>query len=333
LSTAAAQSSQSSLPDAAYATVGVVGARGYVGRELVRLALAHPRLRLAFASSESGAGNSISDEVPGAPDDLQYESLNFARVHSDPPDIIVLALPNGESERFMQGFAPVHRKPRLVLDVGADHRFDDAWTYGLAESFAPAIVSASQIANPGCYATAMHLALRPLVGNGAVSACCFGVSGYSGAGATPSERNNPDVLRDNLLPYSLSGHLHERESSRHLGLPLRFAPSVAVFFRGIVLTAMITLDEPMESDALVSLYDSHYASSPLVRTLGRKVPSLHDVVASPFADVGGLEINRDDPRQVTAVCALDNLLKGAASQAIQNINLAMGWPVTEGLLP
>jgi len=310
-----------------------VGARGYVGRELVRLALSHPRLRLAFASSESGAGNPISDEVPGAPSDLHYEALDDERVHNDPPDVIVLALPNGESERFMRGFAPSQRTPRLVLDVGADHRFDETWIYGLAETFAPAIASASRIANPGCYATAMHLALRPLVGRGAVSACCFGVSGYSGAGATPSERNNPDILRDNLVPYALSGHLHERESSRHLGLPLRFAPSVAAFFRGIILTAMITLEEPLDTNALCALYDSHYASDPLVRTLGRNVPSLHNVVETPFADVGGLEVSRDDPRQVTAVCALDNLMKGAASQAIQNINLAMGWPVTEGLLP
>lgn len=331
--TAAAQSSQSSSRSAGHATVGVVGARGYVGRELVRLALSHPRLRLAFAFSESGAGNPISDEVPRAPSHLRYEALDDERVHSDPPDVIVLALPNGESERFMSGFTPSQRTPRLVLDVGADHRFDDTWTYGLAETFAPSIASASRIANPGCYATAMHLALRPLVGRGAVSACCFGVSGYSGAGATPSERNNPDVLRDNLLPYALGGHLHERESSRHLGLPLRFAPSVASFFRGIILTAMITLEKPTDTDSLCAIYDSHYAGDPLVRTLGRNIPSLHSVVETPFADVGGIEVNRDDPRHMTAVCALDNLMKGAASQAIQNINLAFGWPVTEGLLP
>ncbi len=311
------------------ANVGILGARGYVGRELVRLILAHPHLNLAFATSDSGAGKPIADTIPGAPHDLRFIETESAMEDLDAADVLILALPNGAAEEVVKNSAA----PRLTIDISADHRFHQDWTYGLAETFGEDIRTASRIANPGCYATAMHLALRPLADLGVASAHCFGVSGYSGAGATPNDRNDPNTLRDNILPYALANHGHEREASHHLGMPVRFAPSVAPFFRGLMVTALVTLNEPIDTDALGEHFVQHYADAPFVRALNAETPSLHNVVNTPYADIGLLTVDRNDPRQVAVVCAIDNLMKGAASQAIQNINLALGLAPTDGLLP
>lgn len=305
----------------------MIGARGYVGRELVRLIGAHPRLELALATSEGCAGSPVA----GAEAALRYAHAEPGEVAGAGLDVIVLALANGSSVSFLESLERAGAAAPIVLDISADHRFAPDWVYGLPESFARQLAGARRIANPGCYATAMHLALKPLVGMFSTPAHCYGVSGWSGAGATPNDRNDADCLRDSILPYSLVGHLHEREAAHHLNAPVRFAPSVAPFFRGIMLTALVTLDRETNTDEIVRRFESAYASEPLLTFTRDRMPTLGEVVQTPGAMIGGVCVDGADARRIGVVCALDNMLKGAASQAVQNLNLALGFDPAEGL--
>ncbi len=311
------------MPETGPLKVGLVGARGHVGTELLRLIGAHPSLELAYASSRSLVGTPV-----------QIAPMDF--IDSDPSvverdaDVIVLALPNNASRPYIDAIERA-RPGALVIDLSADRRFDDAWVYGLSEHNADAIRAARRVSNPGCYATALHLALRPIIDLCALPPHCFGVSGYSGAGTSPSDKNNPEIVTGNILPYAITGHLHEREVSRHLGTSVRFAPSVGGHFRGIVLTALCELRDPVSPGDLAARYERAYASCPFVRFDADSPIDLRGVAKTNTARVGAISVDTEDPRRVGVVCSLDNLLKGAASQAVQNINLALGLGETEGL--
>ena len=152
---------------------------------------------------------------------------------------------------------------------------------------------------------------------------CFGVSGYSGAGTTPSDKNNVELLRDNLMPYSLADHMHEREVSAHLGVPVEFMPHVAPHFRGITLTANLWLREPVTVDWVRARYEQRYAGEPLVEVVEpaswvSRIAGRHGVEIGGFTGAPG-------GKRLVVVATLDNLLKGAATQAMQNINIALGF--------
>lgn len=149
---------------------------------------------------------------------MAYENLDATAVAAKRAEAVFLALPNGKAAPFVAAIE--QDKPQTaIVDLSADFRFDDAWYYGLPELTRTRYTGERRIANPGCYATAMQIAIAPLAGQLAAPPSCFGVSGYSGAGTTPSDRNDPEKLRDNLMPYQLVGHMHEREVSRRLGFP------------------------------------------------------------------------------------------------------------------
>ena len=174
-------------------TVGIVGARGHAGAELVRLLAGHPRFALAFVSSRALAGEQVREHVPAYRGDLRYS----APEHEDLPglgaDAVVLALPNGKAAACVAAYDAAGQAP-VIVDLSADHRFDDAWHYGLPELTRARAAGARRIANPGCYATAMQLAVAPLVPFLDGPAHVFGVSGYSGAGKKPSPRNSARVF-------------------------------------------------------------------------------------------------------------------------------------------
>jgi N-acetyl-gamma-glutamyl-phosphate reductase len=306
------------------ARVGLVGARGYVGGEVVRLLARHPRAEIAFVTSRSTPGA----PVPGI-EGLAFEDLSPEEIAERGADAVVLALPNGLSPALVAAIDAAH--PRTVIvDVSGDHRVDPDWVYGLPELFRTQLEGAHRIANPGCYATAAALVIAPVAPLLDGPAHAFGVSGYSGAGTTPSPRNDVEALRDNLLPYSLAGHAHEREVTRHAG-PVNLMPHVAPFFRGLSMTVSMTLREPTSLEALKERYLAAYAGEPLVQ-LADEIPVLRAVAGRPEAIVGGFAV---DPsrRRAVVVSVLDNLLKGAASQAVQNLNLALGLPERMGLEP
>ena len=308
-------------------TIGIVGARGHVGAELVRLVAAHPRLELSFVSSRELHGQRVADHVDADVGELRYTALEPGDAGSR-ADAVVLALPNGRSQPWIAALAQAAGDP-IVIDLSADHRFDHRWHYGLPELGRSRGHRHRHVSNPGCYATAMQLAIAPMRALVEGPAQCFGVSGYSGAGTSPSDRNDVDKLRDNLMPYALAGHVHEREASVQLGHPVEFMPHVAPHFRGLSVTANLHLSRQCTLGEIVERYLDAYADEPLVK-VSNAVPWINDVAGQHHAAIGGFTVTSDG-RRLVVVCALDNLLKGAATQAMQNLNLAFGFDELTGI--
>jgi N-acetyl-gamma-glutamyl-phosphate reductase len=309
--------------------VGLVGARGHVGGELIRLIAVHPNMELAFVSSRERAGQKLAAHEHDYRGDLAYVAYGPREVAQQKVDAVILALPNGMAGAFVAAIDALAAKT-VVIDLSADFRFDDDWYYGLPELTRTHAAGKIRVSNPGCYATAMQLALAPVVGLLAGPAQCFGVSGYSGAGTSPSDKNDPGKLRDNLMPYALIGHVHEREVSRQLAHPVEFMPHVAPHFRGITMTVNLHFLEAQNPDALWARYQQRYANERLIRIV-EKAPWVSEVAGRHFAELGGLTLSADGRRAVI-VCTLDNLLKGAATQAMQNLNLALGQTEFDGIV-
>lgn len=295
--------------------VGVVGARGYVGTQLLPMILRHPGLELAWVTSSSQSG----EPVQGAPS-LKYQAADPSLVESD-VDVVILALPNGESNAWVGGAGD-----RLVVDLSSDHRADEAWVYAQPERFRGRIRTSRRLSCPGCYATAAQLAAAPLM-DLASSIHVFGVSGTSGAGTARTERNDPETVRENLIPYSLVGHAHERELSHHLGGPVHFMPHVASFFRGLSVTVSMDLTRDVSKGEIEDRFHEAYAGEPFVELLAEP-PRPRDSVGTHGVRIGGVSVSE---RHVVVVAALDNLLGGAASQALRATNLALGLDEAAGL--
>lgn len=315
-------------------TVGIVGARGHTGAELIKLIARHPQLELAFVSSRELAGQKVSEQIAEFAGELRYENLSHEQVGGKGADAVILALPNGKAAELVAAI-DAQKPDTVVVDLSADYRFNEDWYYGLPELTRAGYAGQKRISNPGCYATAMQLAIAPLLDQLAGPPQCFGVSGYSGAGTTPSDKNNPELLRDNLMPYALADHMHEREVSRHLGVPVEFMPHVAPHFRGITMTVNLWLRQPVKVEAIRELYRQRYADEPLVAILD-DAPWVSRIAGRHGVEIGGFTVAPGGKRLVV-VATLDNLLKGAATQAMQNLNLAFGFdelmsiPVEEGV--
>lgn len=310
------------------ARTALVGARGYVGAELLKLIRQHRFLELTHAVSRGMAGRPVQELVAGPWEDLVFRDLSPEELAREDPEVVLLALPNGEAPLWVAALEKNGSAPFLV-DLSADFRFETTWTYGLPERARQQLAQSRRIANPGCYATAMQLALAPVVEEIEGPVQCFGISGFSGAGTSRNERNDPDRLRRNVLPYSPVGHLHERETRFQLGIEVEFMPHVAPFFRGLSITANLHLKQPRTEGEILERLRSFYGAEPLVE-IAEEMPSLAEVSGHPGAFVGGVTV-AEGGRRVVLFSALDNLLKGAASQAIQNLNLACGFPELEGI--
>jgi N-acetyl-gamma-glutamyl-phosphate reductase len=308
----------------------VIGARGYTGSELLPLLYRHPAFEIVAVGSSSAVNEPVSAHVPGMEGcDLRFTDIRPVDLERTGAQACVLALPNGVASRYVRALDRA-RPDIVVVDLSADYRFDPGWAYGQPERFSDQITGARRIANPGCYATGAQLALAPLVDELVGVPTVFGVSGYSGAGKKPSPKNDPEVLADNLLPYQLVDHVHEREVSHHIGRPVRFLPHVASFFRGISLTVALELSAPRDEQALLNHYRDFYGGSPLVE-ISRTIPEVRAVRNTHRVVIGGFAVSTEHPGRVSLVAVLDNLLKGAATQAVQNLNLAFGLDATTGL--
>ena len=310
--------------------VAVIGARGYTGAELLPLLHRHPEFNVTAVGSGSAAGDPVTDHVAG----MEGCTLEFANIQPvDLPglgaDACVLALPNGAAGPYVAALDE-QRPDTVIVDLGADYRFDERWTYGQPERFADRITGAKRIANPGCYATGAQLALWPLTPWIIGAPVVFGVSGFSGAGKTPSPKNDPDVLKDNLLPYKLADHIHEQEISRHIARNVRFLPHVAPFFRGISLSIAATLSAGTSEQEMLARFSDAYKDCPLIGVRA-EIPDVREVRNTHGVIIGGFTVSAHDPRRVSIVAVLDNLLKGAATQAVQNLNLAFGLDALAGL--
>jgi N-acetyl-gamma-glutamyl-phosphate reductase len=293
-------------------TAGIAGASGYAGRELARLLAGHP----AFTVGQRQARSEGYD----APD---VEALAAC-------DMVFLCLPHGESAAVGSALAHVGTP---VVDLGSDYRLADGWVYGLTELARDAIAGATRVANPGCYATAAILALAPLVRAGLLDGApaIDGKSGVSGAGRTPSEKTHLPSVHGGVQPYSPTGHRHVAEIEQALsgiaGAPrlVTFTPHLAPHSRGLEITAYARLTEPLSQDDAEALYRDAYAGEPFVRLTQAPHPGL--LHGSNAVDLGVWVDERTTT--VIAAAALDNLVKGAAGQALQNANLMLG--LDEGL--
>jgi N-acetyl-gamma-glutamyl-phosphate reductase len=325
-------------------TIGIVGARGHVGQALIKIIRRHPCLTLGWVSSRQLKGKSVNSIIENATfqvhsqnsefEGLIIEDLSPQQIANKKSDIVILALPNGLSAPYIETINNCQHTS-IIIDLSADHRFDANWTYSVPEIDSINLIKARQrqlikISNPGCYATAMQLALSPITNQIEPSVNCFGISGYSGAGTTPSQYNNSDNLEDNILPYALVEHLHEKEVSIRLNKTISFSPHVASFFRGINLTLQVKFNRMMTHERVYQIFAKYYQDHPLVKCQ-KYIPNIQQIVNTPKCFIGGFVVNSDGKR-ATIISCLDNLLKGAASQAVQNINIALGLKPTLGLI-
>ena len=313
-------------------TVGVVGGAGYAGGELVRLLLRHPGVELAWVQSTSQAGKPLAAVHT---DLLGETALRFVAA-SEAADVWCLALGHGDAAKFMAATPPpagVH-----VIDLSNDFRLRPAgpaagFVYGLPELNHAAIATAQHIANPGCFATAIQLALLPLAAAGALQGDVHvsGITGSTGAGQALSETVHFSWRHANVGVYKLFTHQHLGEIGQSLAQlqpgyagAMHFVPYRGPFTRGILVTAYTQTG--LDAVAAERLYRDYYAGHPFTVVSDRN-PDLKQVVNTNRAVVYA-EAHGD---RLAVVCALDNLLKGAAGQAVQNLNLRLGLDETTGL--
>ena len=327
--------------------VALIGARGYTGKALIQMLSQHPNMDLRHVSSRELAGKKLEGYGKR---DIIYENLSVDDVRQMEEDgkidCWVMALPNGVCQPFVNAIDQVGGNS-VVIDLSADYRFDDKWTYGLPELVDRSdIAKATRISNPGCYATAAQLGIAPMVPYLGGEPSVFGVSGYSGAGTKPSPKNDVNNLTDNILAYSMTDHIHEKEISKQLGTTVGFIPHVAVWFQGIHHTINIPLKEEMTSRDIRNIYQERYAGEKLIKVIG-EVPIVKNISGRHGVEVGGFAVHSSGKRVVVGA-TIDNLLKGAATQCLrkflhhlyhcvmltyiaENMNLALGYNEYEGI--
>ncbi len=333
------------------ARVAVLGASGYSGHEFVRLALAHPGLEIAALVSREFAGRSASELLPGV--DARATALPVPVAPDALPglladgvfDTLVACLPHGAWKKLAHDLPELASEPSLIVDLSSDFRDGTGtaggpqYVYGLPEAFRDSLAGATRIANPGCYPTAATLSLLPALELGwlAGPVTITALSGVSGAGRAPSLRTSFTELDGGAGFYKVGEvHQHVPEMARNFGrlahtdVPVAFAPQMAPMSRGILLTAIVPLAQPMSPVDASEAYAERFQNEAFVRMLPPGTwPETRLVKASNRCDVAVTTVHGGHTLLATA--AIDNLVKGAAGQAIQNLNLVLGWPEGWGL--
>ncbi|MET0738109.1 MAG: N-acetyl-gamma-glutamyl-phosphate reductase [Acidimicrobiales bacterium] len=328
--------------------VGIVGASGYTGAELLRLAAGHPEMDVVLATGDTQAGAAVADLYPSLRPvygDLVFEPYSPEAV--DGLDIVFCGLPHGASQAIVP---EVKDRVKWVLDLSADFRLKDPaaypqwygaehtapelladFAYGLPELFRDELVGACGVAVPGCYPTAASLALAPLVRAGAVETTGIVVdaaSGVSGAGRALKHGTQFCTVDEDFAAYGLLDHRHTPEMEQVLGAQVLFTPHLAPMTRGILATCYARPSSPTTTDKVLGLLRDAYVDEPFVTVLDGP-PTTKAVLGSNSAMVTA----RADERTgwVLALCAIDNLVKGASGQAVQCANIVAGLPETLGL--
>jgi N-acetyl-gamma-glutamyl-phosphate reductase len=310
-------------------TVGVAGGSGYTGLELLRLLAGHGGVRVAFATARSDAGR--ASPVP----DLAFADLGPDRVGT--ADLVFLCLPHGAALPWMQAARDAGVR---VVDLTADHRpgsgRDDGVVYGMTELAAARLPEAGLVANPGCYPTGVILALAPLADSGLIDVSrpvvIQAASGVTGAGRSPRRELMFAEVAGDFRPYGLgNGHRHLLEMRATLpGLQLLFTPHLLPVARGIVETIAVPVHPGVDAEQVRAVWRERYASSPCVR-IERDVPTLARVVGRDELCLAAFDNEALDAPTLTVIAALDNLGKGAAGQAVQNMNLMLGFEAGRAL--
>lgn len=337
--------------------LGIVGASGYSGSELLRFLVNHPgELEIALCTSETYAGQCIDSVLPNLRGFLssKFEALDLDSL-KDRVDVVVLAVPH----KVAMSFVPkILAQGLRIVDFSADYRLEDAETYeawyhvehtstslisrsvyGLPERYRDCIRSAQLVANPGCYPTSAILAAMPFVKYGVVeldSIIVDSKSGISGAGPKPSENTHYANRESNFIAYNIGVHRHTPEIEQELSavasesVRVTFTPHLVPMTRGILSTVYMRLTEELSTADALDMYAKFYENEPFVRVLPTGTyPQTKAVLGSNYCDVG-LEVDART-RCIVAMAAIDNLGKGAAGAVVQNLNLMFGFKETDGL--
>ena len=333
--------------------IGIVGASGYSGAVCAAILARHPKLELAFATSDKAAGEDLAPRL-GLTNDvckLQLLPHEEAEARAKDVDAVVLAT----SAELSMGLAPKLAEHTRVLDLSGAFRLDAAsyprW-YGFEHRAAPALADAFYglpdlfgappketriVANPGCYATAALLAIAPLFRDELAFSdrvIIDGKSGVTGAGRKSDEAYSFVELAEDVRAYRVGAHQHTPEIARHLhkyvhGVRPRvtFTPHLLPLRRGLVVTAYMTAREDATTENVQKSLAASYEGAPFIRVVPVDQVSVHSVAGTPFAHVGATVVDAT----IVSICAIDNLMKGAASQAVQNLNLWFGFKERAGL--
>lgn len=329
--------------------VAIVGVTGYAGGELARLLLRHPGVRVVAAIARSHQGEPLRDALPHL-----HDAPDALRIGGDVGDaeVVFTALPAGEAAKQVPGWLDAGRR---IIDVGSDFRLKDPgayprWygyehpapellaesVYGLTEFARAALPKARIVANPGCYPTASIIALAPAAAQNLIGPDVIvdAKSGVSGAGHVVDDAYLYGTVDESVRAYGVPTHRHTPEIAQQLavigGTPprLTFAPHLIPMTRGLIATCYATLRDGVTAAQVQEAYGAHYANEPFVRVTG-SFPPTKATLGSNWCLVHA--VVDGDNRRLVAVAVLDNLVKGAAGQAVQNLNVMCGLPETQGL--
>lgn len=350
------------------AQTAVVGVTGYAGAELARLLLHHPRLKgkppvlagRVDADDAARGGIPLAEIHPHLADNngsssLRLEPFSWELLAERNVDVLFLATPHEQSREWVP---EALARGLRVIDLSGAWRMTDAANravyafkddgteqaaatqalavYGMPELHRAQIPAARLIANPGCYATSVILPLRPLVAAGLVDLTrgivADSKSGVSGAGKAPTAKTHYMYAADNLSAYGVFTHRHTGELIEQIGVTageIIFTPHLLPIPRGILSTIYVHFHEPQTRSSLARVYRQFFTGSPMVRLYDNSLPQIQYSVRTNYADIG-FQLSADGRRAVIVSC-LDNLLKGASGQAVQNLNVMLGWGEAEGL--
>ena len=317
----------------------ILGASGYGGGELLRWLSGHPAVKTLRGTARSHVGKPFHAQHPhlrGLVEGTFEATPDWAALAASAFPVVFSALPHGELTKHWSGFQAEWDQLGLadrltVIDLSADFRLDPAWVYGLVDWKPERMKGATRLANPGCFATALQLALLPLAGWKPAFVAVTAATGSSGSGAAASDTTHHPTRANDFRAYKMLHHQHEAEVLRTLAMegwkvPLSFVPQSAPMVRGIFAVAQFPLPAGIEPGALRALFEDFYRDRFFVRIVDSS-PRVAATTGSAFADIGVAARHGHGAVMV----ALDNLGKGMAAQAVQNLNLALGLPEWTGL--
>jgi N-acetyl-gamma-glutamyl-phosphate reductase len=325
----------------------IIGGTGFTGGELARLLCQHPNVRLVAMTSRQQSGVQVGKVHPSL---SGFVDLLFTDKVVGDPDIVFLATPHGAS---MEAVPPLMESGVKVIDLSGDYRLRDPsvykkWygeehkdtvnlgkaVYGMSELFSEEIADARLLSNPGCYPTCSTLSIAPLLASDAIEGTVIidAKSGTSGAGAEPTKATHHPNCGASINPYKVGSHRHTPEIQMVLervaetGVEVVFTPHLLPVVRGMLTTSYVRLKDDLSKEQLMEIYRHFYRGRRFIRMVS--IPSMQSVAGSNFVEIG---VEKAGGRNLVVMSALDNLVKGASGQAVQNCNIMNGLPETAGL--
>jgi len=321
-------------------SIGIIGASGYTGYELVKLLKKHPLVELKVLNSKSYNGKKVNSLYTDYSGDESFTDYSVDEINSMKLDCVFLCVPHTKAFLLVPKL-----KCKKIVDLSADYRFkkkekyEEVYkvkhsdskkaVYGLPELFKSKISKAKLVANPGCYATVCLLVGLPVakLAKYVVFDC---KTGWSGAGKASKFAKDPEsTIKDNLVAYKLTSHRHKPEMQQFIKTKISFTPHVIDAFQGMMCTAHILLKSPIKKEKIIKIFEEYYKNEKFVKIIKDKIPSIKDVSGTNYCHIGGFEI--DSNNQLVIIGVIDNLIKGASGQAVQNMNIMFKFDEEEGL--